>query len=179
MSSSGARKSRDDVGGARVGESDAEPLAEEAVALGLPEPLGLVEELLALGGELVEPEAEALVELVVVRRAELRDGLAVDPRRLEVDRVQVLVEQVEAGALEARSPVAVGLVRHDRTEHPVGDALAVHLGLEPGLDLGELLRVLAREGRRGSPRRRIARARSARLPAVEPSRACVRLSWRS
>ena len=37
----------------------------------LPQPLGLVEERAALARELVEPEAEALVELVVVRRAEL------------------------------------------------------------------------------------------------------------
>ena len=140
MSSSGARKSRGDVGRARVGEADAEPLAEEAVARLLPEPLGLVEQRRALRGELVELEAEALVELVVVRRPEARDGLAVDPRGVEVDRVQVLVEQLEPRALEPLAPVAVGLVRDRDAEHPVGDLLAVDRRLELGLDLARASR---------------------------------------
>src|SRR5206468_2108858 len=58
------------VPGARVREADAEPLAEEPVAHLLPPAFGLVEELTALVRELVETEAEPLVELVVVRRAE-------------------------------------------------------------------------------------------------------------
>ena len=55
----------------------------------------------------------------------------------------MLVEQLEPGALEALAPVAVGLVRHHDPDHPVGDLLAVHGRLELGLDLGELLGVLA------------------------------------
>ena len=67
----GAEETRH-VGRARLGEADAEPLAEEAVARLLPERLGLVEQGAALPAELVEGVAEAAVELVVVRRAEAR-----------------------------------------------------------------------------------------------------------
>src|SRR5205823_3519055 len=56
---------------ARLGQADAEPLTEESVAGLLPQPFRRVQHLGALRRELVETEAEALVELVVVRRPEL------------------------------------------------------------------------------------------------------------
>ena len=96
------------------------------------------------GGELVQPKAEALVELVVVRRAELDDRFAVDLRGVQVDRVQLLVEQPEPGALEPFAPVAIRLVRHHHAQHPVRDLLAVDGRLELGLDLRELLLVRSR-----------------------------------
>ena len=141
MSSSGARKRRATSAGSGVGEPDPEPLAEEAVAGLLPEALRLVEQVAALGGETVEIEAESLVELVVVGGPEPADGLTVDSGRLEVDRVQLLVEQRQPCTLEALAPVAVGLVRHHDAHHPVRDLLAVDGRLERRLDLRELLLV--------------------------------------
>ena len=145
VSHSGARNIRGDVPRPRVAETDSEPLAEQAVADLLPLPLRRVEQLRALLGELVEPEAEALVELVVVRRAELLHGVVVDPRRLEVDRVELLVGQPQPFALESLAPVAVGLVRDRGAQHPERDLLAVDDGLELGLDLGEPLLMGARQ----------------------------------
>ena len=54
----------------------------------------------------------------------------------------MLLGQRVPGVLEPRTLVAVGLVRHRRPEHPVGDLVAVHgrsqLGLEPRGALGVL-----------------------------------------
>ena len=82
-----------DVPRAGVREPDPEARAEQALPFAFPELLGVVEEGGAFVTELVEAEAEALVELVVVLRAERTHCLAVDLDRVEVDRVQVLVEQ--------------------------------------------------------------------------------------
>ncbi len=71
--------------------------------------------------------------------------LAVDLDRLEVDRVQVLVEQPQPGLLEPLALVAVGLVRHHDAQHPVGVRLAVDRRLEVGLDLRHACLVLARQ----------------------------------
>ena len=89
-----------DIPRPRLVEAEAEPRAEELVAFVLPEPLGLVEQRAAFDGELVEPEAEPLVELVVVRRVELADGVAVDAVCVEIERIQVLVEQPEPFLVE-------------------------------------------------------------------------------
>ena len=139
----GRAEEPDDVPGARLREPDPEPRAEEAVALALPQLLRLVEQLAALVSQRVELEAEARVELVVVRDAELLDGLAVDLRGIEVDGVQVLVEQPDAGLLERAPLVAVGLVRHRDPQHPVRDRLAVDRRLELRLDAREPRLVLA------------------------------------
>ena len=135
----------DDIPRARLVEPESEACAEQLVALLLPQRLRLVEQLAALLGELVEAEAEALVELVVVRGAELRDGGTVDLRGVEIDRVQVLVEQAHAGLLEPLPLVAVGLVRHRDAHHPVRDRLAVDGRLQLCLDSRDLRLVLARE----------------------------------
>ncbi len=134
-----------DVPRAGVGEPDPEPGAEQPVAFALPELLGLVEDRAALHGEVVETEAEALVELVVVRRAELVDRVAVDLRCFEVDRVQVLVEQPDARLLERAALVAIRLVRHRHPKHPVRHRLAVHGRLERRLLAREACLVLARQ----------------------------------
>ena len=111
------------VPGAGLVQADPEPVAEEAVALALPQPFRLVEEHATFVGELGEAEAEAKVELVVVRGIECTHGVAVDRGRLEVDRVQPLVEQSHPSALDLLALRAVGLVRHCDTEHPVRDRL--------------------------------------------------------
>ena len=137
-----AEESRD-VPRACIGEPDSEACAEETVTLRLPERLGLVEKLATLGLQLVEAEAEPLVELVRVRRAELEDGIAIDRVRLQIHGVQVLVEQTDALRLESPATVAVGLVRDRPAEHPVRDLLAVDRRLEGCLDRGRARLVLA------------------------------------
>ena len=98
----------------------------------------------ALGGELVEPEAEALVELVVVRRARARRrprGRSAPPRG----------RPGSARSSSRRSRARSSRSRRSRSgsfddrdaQHPVRDLLAVDRRLELGLDLGELLLVLA------------------------------------
>ena len=120
----GAEESRH-IGRPGFGQADPEPLAEEPVASPLPESLRLVEHLPALRGELVEREAEALVQLVDVGRAELDDRITVDPGGVEVDRVELAVEQLETGALEPLTPLAVGLQRH---------VLGADVGAEPAIE---------------------------------------------
>src|SRR5204862_7255964 len=73
-----------DVPRARVGQPYPEAGAEETVAFPLPELLRLVQQRAALVGQRVELEAEPLVELVVVRRAQLLHRLAINLRRIEV-----------------------------------------------------------------------------------------------
>ncbi len=66
-------------------------------------------------------------------------------RRVEVDRVQLLVEEAQALTLEPLAPVAVGLVRERDAEHPVRDPLAVDDGLELCLGRRHLLLVGTRQ----------------------------------
>ena len=90
-------------------------------------------------------EAEPPVELVVVPGPELLDRLAVDPRRIEEDRVQVLVGERPARLLEPAAALAVGLVRELDAQHPERDRLAVDGCLELGLDRREPFLVRAGE----------------------------------
>ena len=94
----------------------------------------------------LQPEAEALVELDVRPDAE-RGKLALDDLdAVEVDRVQVLLGRLPHRAVELLAPPAVGLVRHrPGGASGTGSGLAVDRHLELGLELGELLGVLARE----------------------------------
>ena len=141
----GRAERADHVPALRLVQPDADAPAEELVRGLLVELLRRVEQVAALVGELVEPEAEATVELRVVRRFELRDAFADDAHSLAVERVQVLLGQVDADLVEPCALVAVGLVRHRRAQHPEGDRLAVDRRLEARLELGDLLRVLAGE----------------------------------
>ena len=79
--------------------------------------------------------------------------------RVEVDRVQVLLGRLP----HARGRAARACRDRPRSPSPGGssgrDRLAVDGHLELGLELGDLLGVLARELARGSPRSRTARAR--------------------
>jgi hypothetical protein len=63
----------------------------------------------------------------------------------EVDRVQVLLGQLDPDAVELFTFGAVRLVRDGRAQQAVADLLAVDFGLEAGLELGNLLAVLASE----------------------------------
>src|SRR5205085_10525990 len=92
-----------------------------------------------------ESEPKALVQLEVVRRAELSHRLAVDASRIEVDRIELFVGQTQSRLLEAAATVAVGFVRDHRPQHAEGNALAVDDGFELGLDLGESLLMRAGE----------------------------------
>ena len=118
---------------------------ERAVHALLVELLGVGEERLALRRQLLEPEAEALVELDVGRDAERGQLAADDLDAVQVDRVQVLLGRLPHRAVELLALAAVGLVGHLRADHPEGQRLAVDGHLELGLELGELLGVLARE----------------------------------
>ena len=66
-------------------------------------------------------------------------------RGFEVERIQVLLGQVVSRLFEPAARVAVGRVRDRRRQHPVADRLTLVLCLELGLQLRDLLRVLARE----------------------------------
>ena len=102
-----------------------------------------VEERSALVGELVEAEAEPAIEVGVVRRIELLDGLFDDVHALGVERVEVLLGQLRADPVDPLALVAVRLVGHRRPEHPERDRLSVDLGLQGRLELGCLLGLLA------------------------------------
>ena len=69
----------------------------------------------------------------------------VEVRGLEVERVQMLLGQVVPRGFEPCRALAVGAVRDRRRQHPVADRLAVVLRLELGLQLRDLLGVLAGE----------------------------------
>src|SRR5581483_2987479 len=105
----------------RLAETEADPVAEEAVAGFLPQAFGGAEEGAALRGEVVEREAEAAVQVGVRARAE-PFGLTVDDVcRLDEQRVEMLV------ALALRS---VGRVHDRRPQIPERDLLAVDLDLQ-------------------------------------------------
>ena len=69
----------------------------------------------------------------------------VDPGGLEVDRVQMLVEQPQALALDPLAAVAVGLVRELDAQHPKRQRLAVDRRLERRLDRRDLLLMAPRQ----------------------------------
>jgi hypothetical protein len=83
------------------------------------------------------------VELRVVRRTEVADALLLERDRLELDRQQVFLGELVPGELEPVALLPVRLVRDRRTDHPVGDLLAVDGRLQLRLDRGGALRVLA------------------------------------
>jgi hypothetical protein len=129
----------------RLVESDTDAVAEELVGGVLVQPLGRLEQIAALVGEIVEAEGELPVQLDVVRRPELVDGPLADLDRVEVDRVQVLVRELRAGIVESAPHVAVVGVRDRGPEHAVPDAVAVYLGLELRLETRDPLGVAARQ----------------------------------
>ena len=129
----------------RVVEADADPVPEELVGGVLVHLLGRVEHRPALGGEVVEPVSEAAVEVDVRGRAQLRNRPLADLDCVEVDGVEVLVRQGRPRLVEAFALVPVLRVRDRRPQHPEADLLAVHLGLELGLEGGDLLAVLLRQ----------------------------------
>ena len=63
----------------------------------------------------------------------------------EQDRVEVLLGQLVADALDPLAAVAVGAVGDRRPEHPERDLLAVHRGLQRRLELGGALLVRPRQ----------------------------------
>ena len=118
----------------------------DAVHRLLVQALRRVEEGLALARQPLEVDAEAVaVELEVRRRAEMRHGPLRDVHGVEVERVQMLLGQGAPRVLQPPPLVPVGGVRDRRRQHPVADRAAVRRGLERRLELGDLLRVLARE----------------------------------
>ena len=123
--------------------------------------LGLVEEALALGGELLEREAEALVELAVgrARRARRVAARAVPRRCGRGARSGAPRSASTRAAVEPLAPAAVGLVRDRRAEEPVADLLAVHGGRRAKPRARRSPRRPPGSGLRGSPRSRSARAR--------------------
>ena len=128
-----------------LGEADADVCAQHAVGRVLVQRLGRVEERAALRGEVVEPVVELVVQLAVARRAERARRLVRLLVRGEQDRVQVLLGQLVAHALDPLAPVAVGAVRDRRPEHPERDLLAVDRRLQRRLELGRALLVPARQ----------------------------------
>ena len=133
----------DHVPALRLVQADAGPRAEEPVGRLLEDLLRRVEERAALVGEVVEPEPEAAVEVGVVRRLELLHALADEVDALDVERVEVLLGQLDSDAVDLLPLVAVRLVRHRRPQHAERNRLAVHVGLEARLELGGLLCLLA------------------------------------
>ena len=100
-----ARSIRDDVPALGLGERHADRARGRAVVDGvLEQPLGVGEEACGTGGELLEPEAEAPVE---VERSSRRRGrarpVAGSRRRLEVDRVEVLVGRARSARCSRRA----------------------------------------------------------------------------
>ena len=135
----------DHVPAARLVEPDPDSGAEEPVRRLLEHLLGRVEQVAALRREIVQPEAESAVELRVVRCLEPLDAVADDVDALGVERVQVLLGELDPSLVDPLPLVAVRLVRHRRPEHPERDRLPVDLGLEARLELGHLLGLLARQ----------------------------------
>ena len=144
-SHSGARNVRITSQRLRLVEADPDAGAEEPVGRLLEDLLGRVEEVAALIGEVVEAEAEAAVELGVVRRLEALDAVADDADAFGVERVQVLLGELDPHLVDPLPLVAVGLVRHRRPKHPERDRLAVDRRLEARLELGDLLGLVARQ----------------------------------
>ncbi len=135
----------DHVPALRLVQADAGARPEELVGRLLEDLLRRVEEPAALVGQLVEAEPEAAIEVGVVRRLELLDALADDVHALDVERVEVLLGQLDADPVDLLALVAVRLVGHRRPQHPERDRLSVDLGLQGRLELGRLLGLLARQ----------------------------------
>ena len=126
-------------------EPDPDAGAEEPVRRLLEHLLGRVEEVAALSRQVVEAEAEAAIELRVVRRLEALDAVPDDADALGVERVQMLLGELDPRLVDPFPLVAVRLVRHRGPEHPERDRLAVDLGLEGRFELGHLLGLVARQ----------------------------------
>ena len=62
-----------------------------------------------------------------------------------MQRVHVFVQDVVRLGIELAALVPIGLVRKRRANHSIGDLVAVHRDLQLGLQLRELLGVIARE----------------------------------
>ena len=130
----------------RVGKPDADALAQHPVHRLLVEQLGRIEKRAALRRQPFQVVLEAVaVEVEVGRRAQLGHGTLGDVRCFEVERIQVLLGQVVSRLFEPAARVAVGRVRDRRRQHPVADGLTLVRCLELGLQLRDLLRMLARE----------------------------------
>ena len=129
----------------RLGERHADAVAEELVGDLLVQLLRRVEERTALLGEGLEVEAEPLVELEVVRCAELAHRVPHGGVCLEVDRVQMLLDELVARALEPFALRPLGCVRDRRPDHPKADLLAVDRRLQLGFEPRDLLLVLLRQ----------------------------------
>ena len=134
-----------DVPPLRLVEADPEQVAERAVDGLLVQRLRRLEERAALSREVVQLQAEPLVELEVRRRAERRQRCARLLDGLEVERVQVLLGRLPHHAIDPLALGAVGLVGHRRAQHPERNRLAVDRDLELGLERSELLGVGARQ----------------------------------
>ena len=134
-----------DIPRLRLVEPEAEARAEQSVALVFPQSLRVVEHGAAFDRKLVEPEPEALVQLVVVRCVELSDRVAVDSMRIEVEGIEVLVEEADPLLVDALPLAAIGLVRHDDARHAIRHRLPVDGQLERRLDLGRLRLVCSRQ----------------------------------
>jgi hypothetical protein len=126
-------------------EPEPDARAEEAVARLLPQPLRLGEEAAALSGKVVERKAEAPVELGLVRGAESLRLALDDLRRLQLERVQMLLRQLVPRRLDPRPCVAVLLVHQPRLEHPVRDLLPVDGCGQRRFELGDPLCLFADE----------------------------------
>jgi hypothetical protein len=128
-------------------QRDADAGAEELVRRVLVQALRRVEEVAALLGQVVERGGgEGLaVQLEVVGETEVARALLDHLGRVEVQRVHVLVEHVVRKGVELAPLVAVRLVRERGTHHPEGDLLAVDRDGQLRLELGELLRMFARQ----------------------------------
>ena len=89
----------------------------------------------------------------------------------------MLLGQLDADAVDLLALVAVGLVRHRRPQHPERDRLAVDVGLEGRLELGDLLGLLARQLAQVALRGEAPELADPRSPfAVSPS-ACACSRW--
>src|SRR6266545_4126963 len=128
-----------------LAEADADTRAEEPVHRLLEQLLRRVENSAALVGELFEAKAEAAIELGVVRRLELLDALGDDSHAVRVERVQVLLGQLDPDLVEELAPVAVGLVRDRGPQHAERNGVAVDRRLEARLEGRDPLGVLSRQ----------------------------------
>ena len=124
-------------------QPDARP--EEAFARLRPEALRVREQAAALLREVVQREAEAAVQVGVIRRAQPPCLALDDLRRLQLERVQVLLGELVPRLFDPRPDVAVLLVHQSRPEHPVRDLLAVDRRRQRRLELGDPLCLLAHE----------------------------------
>ena len=140
-----AAKDARDVPPLRLVEADADARAQQLVRRVFVQRLRRVEERAALLGEIVE----LVVELVVERAVALDTEPACRFVRLAVgseqQRVQVLVRELVANALDPLAPVAVCAVRDRRAQHAEGNLLAVDRRRQRRLELRRLLFVPARE----------------------------------